>query len=140
MTKQLLLAGPVTQVLKYRDWRTFCCAQEKGAGNEADVIIDIPAGKMSPLGVGLFALEKFELQAPLLVSTQSLSERLLDTLPDPDRAVASFSDPDTGYICFRTADDFVRCAKDAIRAHDPLKGEVSLLDVWQQALLKRLGE
>jgi len=138
MTKQFLLTGPLTQRLKYQGWRTFCFrGVSPGAG--ADVVIDIPSRKMPPLSQGLFALEQFDPQGLLVISTQPLSERVMDKLSTADRAASCLSEPDVGYICFRTADDFIRCAKDAIRAHDPLKGYVSLMDVWQQALLKRLG-
>ncbi|MHA6679795.1 hypothetical protein ACX43S_25210 [Enterobacter cloacae] len=140
MIKQFLLAGSAAQMPKYREWRTLCCVANSEAGMEADVIIALPSRRMSPLSRGLYALEELVPQAPLVISTQPLSENLLYALPDPCGVVACLSEPDVGYISFHTADDFIRCAKDAIRAHDPRTGEASLMNVWQQAVLQGLAK
>ncbi|OUC39429.1 hypothetical protein BJP35_0017 [Enterobacter sp. J49] len=138
MKNQFLLVGSSFPPAQYAGWQTFWCVQSsKCIQNNLDIItISLPVARMPALSQALFALDKLELQKPLVISTVSLTEASVNTLVCSGRITAWLPEPNYGYMSFPTAAQFTSLAKEAMRAHNPAKGDITLEDVWCQVLLK----
>lgn len=94
-----------------------------------------PGGLMVPLCHALYAAEADGQENPLIISTPPALPAALTRLPLPDRATAFLAGPDDGALFFPSAIRFRQYAREAIRAHNPETGPLTLAVAWQQVCL-----
>lgn len=114
------------------EWHAVWCAPAQTEVSEfsVDEVIFMPGQGVAPLCQGLFAGACWPREVPMALITD---EALL--LPDPGSNIplANLSEKDSGMLFFPQHKYFIQCAEEALRAHNPALGMVTLLDGWHQA-------
>ncbi|HDQ4235035.1 TPA: hypothetical protein P8677_004924 [Klebsiella pneumoniae] len=120
----LLLLTPTPPARVPANWSTVWCGLTPPSG--------LP---VAPLCRALYNAEDCLWSGPVaLTTTLPLPERLLSpTLPGG--VIAFLDTPDSGTLYFPDIRLFRRCARDAIRAHNPAGPALTLEDAWRQVLL-----
>lgn len=124
MKPLLLLLTPVPLSQIPEAWSTIWCG-----------LMPMPEIPVPPLCRALYHAEDSLWKGPVALSTiLPLPDRLL--APElPDRVVSFLYGPDEGTLYFPDIRLFRRCARDAIRSHNPKDIPPALQDAWCQALL-----
>lgn len=132
MKPLLLIMTSMPPKGQWPEWNTVWCAPSllQRAESDADQVIILPGTKIPPLCQGLLVGEGWPLAVPVALITEQKASL---PLPDADCARADLSAPDVGMLYFPRREQFVTCAQNAIRTHNPLQGPVTLQDCWHQA-------
>jgi len=124
MKPLLLLLTPVPPSQVPETWYTLWCG-----------LMPLPEIPVSPLCRALYHAEDCLWKGPVAVATAlPLPDRLITPLL-PERVVSFLTAPNAGTLYFPDIRQFRRCARNAIRAHNPEAPLPTLLDAWRQALL-----
>ncbi|EMJ5851794.1 hypothetical protein R5P12_003519 [Klebsiella aerogenes] len=125
MTPLLLLLSPAPPVRVPESWAVIWCG-----------LTPLPGVPVSALCRALYNAEDSFFTGPVALSTTLPlpTELLSDALPP--RAQSFLQGPDSGTLYFPDIRTFRQCAKQAIRAHNPEKGEPVLEEAWHQYLLQ----